>query len=651
MILGVDYYPEHWEEERWPVDARLMQEAGITVVRLGEFAWSKLEPLEGHFEFGWLDRALDVLASRGIRAVLGTPTAAPPAWLIEKHPDVLPLDGERHVLGFGARLHRCLGNPAFRQCSRAITAAMAEHYASHPAVIGWQTDNEFMGNRCYCDVCAESFRHWLQRRHGSLDALNRAWGTAFWSQEYSAWAQVPLPWRTPCGSMAHSPSLLLDYYRFASDTTVEFQREQVQILRTHCPRHFVTHNFMGLHDSVDYYDLAADLDFVSWDNYPSGSAALPHDVMRGVLRKNMWIMEERCGHIGWNTFSPAPRPGQVRGWAWQAIGHGADAVVFFRWRSCRSGTEQFWQGILNHDAVPGRRYREIAQFGQELKRLDAEFDGTRPRNEAAILYSYEQIWALQIQPQVQGFSFGVFLDRYHAALRRLGVNADVISTEADFKGYKLLICPPLYLLGDALAERLERFVAAGGYLIVSPRTGVKDENNIAREEPLPGPLAAVLGAVVEEYDAIGDGSTAIELQDGARFNAGLWCDVLRLQGAQPAGKYLRDFYAGSPAISVHDHGEGRAWYVGTAPEERFYRHFLLPIVERLRLRRVPDLPKGVEVACREGKKGRILVFTNLTGQKQIVRLADPCEDLFARTILTEPVELEPYGVRLLRTTR
>ncbi|MBM4033937.1 MAG: beta-galactosidase, partial [Planctomycetes bacterium] len=440
MILGVDYYPEHWEEERWPEDARLMQEAGISVVRLAEFAWSRLEPSEGDFRFDWLDRALGVLSARGIRAVLGTPTAAPPAWLVAKHPDILPRDELRQPLGFGARLHRCLANPTFRRYSKAITTAMAQHYANHPAVLGWQTDNEFSGNRCYCDECARAFREWLQRKYGTLDALNLAWGTAFWSQEYTAWGQVPLPWRTTCGSMAHNPSLLLDHRRFASDTTVEFQREQVAILRKLCPEHFVTHNFMGLHDTVDYYALAKDLDFVSWDNYPSGSAALPHDVMRGIRQANFWIMEEKCGHTGWNTMSPIPRPGQVRAWAWQAVGHGAEAIVFFRWRSCRSGTEQFWQGILNHDAVPGRRYREVAQLGREFRELGPEFEGTSPRNEAAILYSYDQIWALQVQPQVPGFSFLRWVERYHEGLHRLGIGADIVSTQAQLDGYRLVLC-------------------------------------------------------------------------------------------------------------------------------------------------------------------------------------------------------------------
>lgn len=651
MILGVDYYPEHWEEERWPVDARLMAEAGIRVVRLAEFAWSRLEPREGDFQFAWLDRALEVLSARGIRAVLGTPTAAPPPWLVERHPEILPLDADRHTLGFGARLHRCLGNATFRHYSRAITTAMAEHYGRHPAVIGWQTDNEFSGNRCYCDGCAERFRLWLQGRYGSLEALNRAWGTAFWSQEYSAWGQVPLPWRTACGPMAHNPGLLLDYYRFASDTTVDFQREQVEILRARCHGQFVTHNFMGLHDGVDYYDLAADLDFVSWDNYPSSSAALPHDVMRGIRRQNFWVMEEKCGHAGWNTMGPIPRPGQVRAWAWQAVGHGADAIVFFRWRSCRSGTEQFWQGILNHDARPGRRYREIAQLGAELARLGPELDGTQPRCDAAILYSYDQIWALQIQPQVPGFSFRLWVERYHEGLHRLGINVDVVSTGADLAGYKLVICPPLYLLDDALAARLERYAAEGGHLIVSARTGVKDEHNYARSEPLPGPLARVLGLTVEDYDAVGEGVNVIELSDGARFKVSLWCDVLALDGARRVARYMRDFYAGQPAISVNDYGRGRAWYVGTVPEERFFRHFLGSVVDGLRLRRAAQLPKGVEAACREDERGRIIVLTNLTPQKQTVELADPCEDLFERKIVTESITMEPFGVSVLRTRR
>jgi len=649
MILGVDYYPEHWEEERWPTDARLMAEAGIGVVRLAEFAWSRLEPREGHFEFGWLDRAIDVLSGHGIQAVLGTPTAAPPAWLIEKHRDILPVDEFRRPREFGARLHRCLGHPEFRKHSRAVTEAMASHYADHPAVIGWQTDNEFSGNRCYCEGCAERFRGWLQRRYGSLEALNQAWGTVFWSQDYTAWSQVPLPWHTTCGPMAHNPSLHLDYFRFASHTTVEFQHEQVEILRRRCPKHFITHNFMGLHDTVDYYKLAADLDFVSWDNYPSDSAALPHDVMRGILGKNFWVMEEKCGHTGWNEMSPTPRPGQLRAWAWQAVAHGADAIVFFRWRSCRSGTEQFWQGILNHDGNPGRRYAEIARFGGELKELGDEVDGTAPRSQVAILYSYDQIWALQIQPQTPGFSFRLWVERYHEGLRRLGVGVDVVSTDADFSGYQLVICPPLYLLDDDLAKRLDRYVAAGGHLILSARSGVKDGHNIARVEPLPGPLGRLVGAAVEEYDAIGARTNIVELWDGARFQVTTWCDVLREEGAQRLATYIRDFYRGRAAVTKHAYGQGKAWYVGALPEKRFFRHFLRAVVEELGIPSIAGLAEGVEVAARHDARGTLLVLTNCTLASQKVHLPNPCWDPIARAIITDPVVLEPCGVRVFRT--
>ncbi len=649
MILGVDYYPEHWPEGRWSTDAELMAAAGIQVVRLAEFAWSRLEPAEGDYQLGWLDRALEVLSARGIQAVLGTPTAAPPAWLVAQHPDIVPLDEQRQPRGFGARLHRCLTSPTFRRYSRAVTEAMAEHYGSHPAVIGWQTDNELTANRCYCDACADAFRAWLERKYHTLDALNDAWGTVFWSQEYTAWAHVPLPWRTACGAMAHNPSLLLDYRRFASETTVEFQREQIAILRKHCPDHFVTHNYMGLHDSVDYYALAADLDFVSWDNYPSGSAALPHDVTRGVKRRNFWVMEEKCGHTGWQQMSPVPRPGQLRAWAWQAVGHGADAIVFFRWRSCRSGTEQFWQGVLNHDGRPGRRYREIAELGAELEAFAPHLDGTTPRNPVAILYDYDQIWALQIQPNAPGFSYRLLLERYHQGFTRNGVGVDVVSTAAELDGYRLVVCPPLYLLDEALADRLEAYVAHGGHLVVSPRTGVKDEHNLARAEPLPGPLAWVVGATVVEYDAAGQGTNAVELRAGERFTVSAWCDVLHTEGAEVVGRYVSDFYRGRPAITRHRFEEGTAWYLGVVGEPRFYRHFLRALLDELDIDRVPGLAPGVEIASRTGEDGTLHVVTNLTGAPQRVELPHACEDIAARAILTEPIRLDPYGVRILRT--
>jgi len=652
MRVGVDYYPEHWEESRWQIDARLMREAGISVVRLAEFSWCKMEPEEGKYDFGWLDRALEVLYKEGIQAVLGTPTATPPAWLHQRY-DIYPRDARRYPLGFGTRLQRCLNHPVMRRYSRLITEAMVSHYANHPAVIGWQTDNEFEANLCYCDVCADLFRQWLQRKYGSLEALNKAWGTVFWSQEYSSWSQIPLPWVARCGQ-SHNPSLWLDYRRFASESTVSFQREQVEIIRRLAPHHFITHNFMGLHDSMDYFALAEDLDFVSWDNYPKGNweeaghAALAHDVMRGIKGKNFWVMEEQSGITGWEHVGRRPAPGQIRAWAWQAVAHGADAVVFFRWRSCLYGTEQYWHGILNHDGVPRRRYREVARFGEEMNRLSAELDGTTPNHQVAILNSYEQNWALQIQPQVSGLRWWDQVRRYYHSFRRLGAGVDIVPIETDLKRYRLIAVPSWYILTERDAHSLTDYVREGGILILSPRTGVKDERNVCRTEPLPSLLREAAGVEVDDYDPLGDAQNRIRLSTGEEFTVSVWADALLLKGAEEVAVYTHSIFAGEPAIARHRYGKGAVYTFGTYGEPALYDTLLGRILDEARVEWLTGIPADVDACWREKDGTRILFLINLGGEERAVPVPSEVTPLLGTSPQQGTVNLPPYEVGIYR---
>ncbi len=655
MRVGVDYYPEHWDEERWPVDARLMREAGISVVRLAEFSWCKLEPQEGKYDFSWLDRALDVLHREGIQAILGTPTATPPAWLHQRY-DIYPRDARRYPLGFGTRLQRCLNHPVMRRYSRLITEAMVSHYAQHPAVIGWQTDNEFEANLCYCDVCADLFRQWLQRKYGSLEALNKAWGTIFWSQEYSNWSQIPLPWVARCGQ-AHNPSLWLEYRRFASESTVSFQREQVEIIRRLAPHHFITHNLMGLHDSVDYFALAQDLDFVSWDNYPGGNwkeaghADLAHDVMRGIKGKNFWVMEEQSGIPGWDRIGRRPAPGQIRAWAWQAVAHGADAVVFFRWRSCLYGTEQYWHGILNHDGIPRRRYREVSRFGEEMARLSGELDGTTVRNQVAILNSYEQNWALQIQPQVDGLRWWDQVRRYYYSLRRLGVGVDIVPIDADLSGYRLVIAPSWYLMTEEDAERFRGYVQRGGILVINPRTGVKNALNVCRTEPLPALLSEIAGVEIDDYDPLGNDGNRVRLQSGEEFATSVWADALILKGAEQVAEYTHSIFAGEPAIARHRFGDGTVYTFGTYGEPALYDTLLERMLNEAGVERLRDVPPDVDACWREGERARYLILVNLSGEERVVPVPGGASPVLGNAPQAGQAHLPPYEVGIYRVER
>lgn len=625
--FGADYYPEHWPETRWPIDARLMQEAGFTVVRLAEFAWTRIEPSPGEYRFGWLDQVIDLLAGHGIRVILGTPTASPPAWLMNQDETLFRVqrDGRRH--SYGNRRGYCPNHPRYHAHSRQIVTALAEHYAGNKNVIGWQIDNEF-GDPCYCEICRRAFHQFLKEKYHTLDELNARWGTDFWSHIYTDWAQIPLPLEV---ISAVDPSLELDFRRFASESYVRYQQMQVDILREKCPSKPITHNFMEFSsDQLNYFDLARPLDFVSLDSYPRGfwspklapnpaHIALDLDAARGLKQKNFWMMEQQSGPSGAHTVGETPRPGEIRLWAYQSIAHGADAIVFFRWRTCRFGVEQYWHGILDHAGLPNRRYQEVKRMGQELRRL-GEIARTRLQAETAILVSYDSRFAFRAQPNHPAFDYKQHIRNLYAPLHRRQVAVDVIGETADFSAYRLLFAPALYVLPEALAEKLKAYVAGGGVLVLTARSGVKDENNLVVDLPLPGLLADLAGAVVEEYD-----SPAPGMENHLEFDLpGLttrpsptgWRDILRPTTAQVIARYGQDYYAGKPAIVLNRYGTGQALYIGTFGEETLYETLANWLLERANVTPVLALPAPLEVT----RRGDYYFVLNHSAQPQTVML-------------------------------
>jgi len=656
---GVDYYPEQWPQERWATDARLMQEAGINTVRLAEFAWSRLEPHEGAYDFDWLDRALATLGERGIQAVLGTPTASPPPWLMEAYPECYRVSEDGRRATFGNRREYCPTVATYREFSRYITAAMAEHYAGHPSIIGWQTDNEFSG-RCYCGDCRRAFQVWLRAKYGTLEALNAAWGTIFWSHVYTEWSQVPLPLKT--GGVPN-PGLELDYKRFMSDAFVAFQQEQVDILRATCPDHFVTHNFMGFgFDELNYYDLARPLDFVTWDNYPRYTGepnlayvALAHDTMRGLKRQSFWVMEEQCGNSGWRIMGVTPRPGEIRLWSWQAVAHGADAVVYFRWRTARFGTEQYWHGVLQHHGKPGRRYFEVKQTGEELARLADALVGAETRAEVALLLDYDTRFAFQGQPNQQEFVYADYFHSWHAAFLRQNVAIDIVEPGQALGRYKLVVAPAAYVMPQDLADGLRHFVDGGGVLVVTLRSGVKDKSNTVVDTELPGPLADVCGVTVEEYDPqpLGEGNRVAfsdpaltKLSEGAPVR--VWCDVLAPRGAAVVATYAQRHYAGEPAITVNRFGKGRAVYVGALGDASLHEPLAAWLLEIAGVAPLLATPPGVEATARWQGEERLLFLLNYSGEPKQVALPAAATDLLSGERLGGTVDLPPYGVMVLK---
>jgi beta-galactosidase len=660
MYIGADYYPEHWPRERWEEDARLMKEAGFNVVRLAEFSWVLLEPEEGRFDFAWLDDAIGVLGRNGVKVVLGTPTAVMPAWLARKYPEALAMKADGTRVVWGGRKNNCFSNGAYRLLSERITRAMADHYARNPNVVGWQIDNELSGTDCRCHLCRSGFQDWLRRRYGTLDEVNRAWGTHFWGLEVQTWDEIQIPDSRTGPWAISNPSSSLDWQRYTSWLNVRFESDQVGILRSLCPSHFLTHNFMGLFQDMDYYDLAKNLDFVSWDNYPEFGnwdkpgirydASLAADVMRGLKGRNFWIMEQTAGPLGWEVFSRDPRPGEIRSIAYQQLAHGADAQVWFRWRTSTAGREQYWHGLLGHDGKPGRRYREAAQVAKEYRGLESVLRGTAPRSKVAFVYDYDSLWALRIQPGYAGNTYGAAIRRYYDALFRAGVNVDVVPPGADLSGYKLVLAPDLFVLPDAIARKLVAFVEAGGVLLADARTGVKDETNLVHPTTLPGLLAPALGIEIDEYE----GLAAVEYPMVAHapltgaFTGVRYADWITPKGADVVAGYADWPVKEYAAVTRHAFGKGRGWYVGTvAKEDGFYDQLVKALLGDAGIKPVVEPPEGVEVGMREGGGRTLLFLVNHTAVPKTVRVPAGKRDFLTQQVTGPTIELGILGVAVI----
>jgi beta-galactosidase len=662
LYYGCDYYPEHWPEPHWTEDARLMREAGFNVVRIGEFAWAKMEPTDGQYDWIWLDRSISVLADQGLKVVLGTPTAAPPPWLTTAHPEILPRDQHRRVRHAGSRRHYCPESLIYRDYTRRIVTAMAKRYGHDERVIGWQTDNEFGCHdtgRCYCDTCAAGFREWLRARYGNLEVLNSAWGSVFWSALYADWGEITPPWATLA---AHNPSHVLDYYRFASDSVCDYQQLQIDILRAHTSEQFVTHNLMPFSSrELDFYDLATPLDFVSWDNYHFYGAtpaivAATHDRYWGMKRRSYWVMEQQVSNVDWAPYNPTLRPGEVGLKVWQGIAHGADGIVYFRWRAATLGAELYHSGLLGHDGRPTRGYVEAQEIGQSLPRLTSLLRDSVPQAEVALLHDYPSRWSLDLQPHNQDLANDqafqrAFMGPYQALWERnVGTHVLPLNGDDDLAVYNIVIAPAINLLSRENAERLATYVQGGGTLIATARTGFKNELGQVPGSP-PGHLANLLGVTVEEFDSLPpDRVNQVQLIEGPSdpLEVTLWCEVLAPTTARPLALYQTDHYAGRPAATVREVGQGRAIYVGVLPGADFcgpLLDWLLPLVG---VEPLLDTPPGVEAAARVGPAGRVLFLLNHNDATATVTLSDRYADALTGEPVAQELRLGPREVRILR---
>ena len=663
MYFGADYYPEHWPENRWPVDAALMKKLNFNVVRLAEFAWVKMEPDEGAYDFAWLDKAIETLAEHGIDVVLCTPTASPPNWLIAKHRDILPRDSKGIVKESGSRRHYCPSNGTYHDYTRRIVRAMAEHYKDNKSVIAWQVDNEFGCHdtaRCYCDNCAKAFRAWLKEKYGTLERLNEVWGTIFWGQTFTDWKEVPLPWYNPSG---HSPGLKLDFCRFASESYARYQKIQVDILREVMPGTPITHNLMPQFLEIDYFDLARDLDFVSWDSCPGFGAspcspAIGHDICRGLKRdRPYWVMEHEVVPVHWRPVNSLLRPGIVRLWTYQSIAHGAEGILYFRWRWCLFGHENLHDGVLPQDGQPGRAYREVLELAEELQRVMPHIESSSAEAAVALLMDYDIVWALGDHPDpTNRISYWDVLFRYYEALFRIGVQIDVVHPRADLSRYKLVVAPMLYIVDEKVSRNLHSYVEEGGFLIATFFSGIADRNGNVIDKPFPGPLSDLFGITVPEYDPVPESFDNSIVVEGSTLRASeypidIWCDLIELKGGKPVAAYSKDFYAGTPAITINAFGKGTAVYVGTMGKDSLEKDLIRWAAESAGIRLEFAPIDGVEVRPRYAKDS--VYYFVMNHNAEAVDIAVPREmiDLISHKSVQRSTTIPSYGVAILKAPR
>ncbi|MYW62747.1 beta-galactosidase [Streptomyces sp. SID8379] len=664
VLYGGDYNPEQWPEEVWDEDHRLFTEAGIDTLTVGVFAWSVLQPAEDAYDFAVLDRIVERAATEGRRVVLATGTAAVPPWLAHAYPEVNRTDFEGRRHGYGQRHNFCPSSAAYRRLSTALASRVAERYAGHPALLAWHVNNEY-GGACYCERCAAAFRDWLRERHGSLDALNDAWWTTFWSHRYTDWSQIEPPsaltehWRGPDHTAFQG--ITLDYQRFMTDALLGCFVAEKEAIRAHDTGAPVTTNFMGAYRPLDYHRWAPHLDFASWDSYPPLGApptvpALAHDLMRGLKGgAPFWLMEQTPSTTACRDVNPLRRPGELRLATWQAIAHGADAALYFQMRASRGACEKYHGAVIGHAGRDDTRvFREVAHVGEELTDLGPLTLGARTPARVALLFDWDSWWALEISDGPSRLvRYQDVVHGYYRAARAAGADVDVVPVSADLAPYDVVLAPVLHLVKGDLAERLEAVAERGGTVLATFLSGRGDAHGRAFLSDVPGPLGPLMGVRIDEWDSRpADVTHPVRIGDRA-VDAGLVFEIVVPQGAEPVATYTADFYAGTPAVTRHRFGGrgGEGWYVATCLDEAGTDEVVRRVLDRHGLVGPYAGHAGVETAHRVAPDGtRLLFLLNHTSVPvQLAAHAAATDALTGKRYEPgEPLALAPLGVALLR---
>lgn len=667
MVYGGDYNPDQWDKSVWEEDMRLFKLAGIDFLRINVFAWALNQSDEHTYHFEWLDEVFELLHKHGMKVCLATSTAAHPAWMAKRYPDILRVDFEGRKRKFGGRHNSCPNSPTYRKYAERMAEQLAIRYKGHPALELWNISNEFGGAaNCYCDHCEKAFRVWLKDRYGTLDKLNQVWNTRFWGHTFYDWDEIAVPnllseQFSDRGTAFQGISL--DYNRFISDSMLDCYKLEYDAIKRQIPDAVVTTNLMGAFKTLDYFKWAKHMDIVTWDNYPSidtpySYTAMMHDLMRGLKDGEPWLlMEQTPSQQNWQAYNALKRPGVMRLWSYQAIARGSESVLFFQMRRSQGACEKFHGAVIAHVGTEHTRvFNEISELGSELQQLGDTTLGSRVKARVGIVFDWENWWAVEYSsgPSV-ALKYVDEVHKYYKALYEQNIPVDMISVESDFAQYDVIIAPVLYMIKQGVAQKIERFVDQGGTFMTTFFSGIVNENDLVTLGGYPGELRKVLGIWAEEIDALAPEHTnqivmkqAVGSLSGT-YSCNLLFDLIHAEGSDIVAEYGEDFYAGRPVITVNTFGKGKAWYIASSPEHDFLKGLLREVCAQKQIHPLLETPAGVEVTERTKDGTTFLFLLNHNKQSVKVGLGElSARDILNRTDVQDEIELPAYGVAIIQ---
>jgi beta-galactosidase len=678
MYFGVDYYPEQWvfpyggtaemPEAQWEQDAELMVKAGMNVVRMGDYCWGLCEPKHGKYDFEWLERVMDIMGKAGIEVVLATPTAAPPSWLAQQHPEIFPLDEKGIPRRGGTRHAVCFNNDVYWNYSKRIVQEMAKALGKHPQLIAWQIDSGIGGHQTewsFNDDTRLEWQNWLKLKYETVERLNQELGLRYFGQVVSSFDQAPMPMYAPT---AHNPALVLDWARFSSDTIVAFIKMQADVLRELTPKIPLTTNLRALARRFDHFDVAKVVDFVSIESNAAikskaAELACDIDILRSLKKKGVrtpdgdygfWVIEQKAGQVNWQDVNSLVRPGVIRLFTYQLLSRGASGVLYYHWRQSRIGFEKFFGAVLpQHVQTSNRVYREISQIGEEIKLLAPALKDTQVVAEACIAYSHDNDWALQqpMQPN-KFFNLRDHIQLFYTALHDRNISVDFARPTEDLSQYKLVFVPSLHLLSGGEADLLKLYVQNGGTLVATFNTGLVDEHNIAPVTGYPHDLTDLFGLEVLEFDPLPPGEENHLTFKGAfptnhLHPARLWCDIIEPRECQVLATYSKDFYAGHPAVTLNTFGLGKAIYIGTQSHQPFYYDLVAWLRQTCNLHPLLKVPDTVQVSMRQKEGTKVYFLLNHQNSPVRIQFYKPMHDFLTGNTFSGNYDLPPHGVLVL----